>query len=394
MTWLFLEPSDVWLFRDGRPFAAGEGHAAQTIYPPTPFTVQGALRSHLLGREAVDWRAFAEQSTPEARRMAEVIGHPPRDGTPASLGRFALRGPFRAQLSENDEAEIFYPPPRDVYFTAAESWQALRPARAGGPSNWPAGELHLLLPDPKHPRHASPREPGSAIEYGAMERYLTGQNFGMRPEPEDKRETRLGIAVDYAAGRAADQMLYLAEFARLDQKATQHGLLVELADAIDWPEMTVIALGGEARAAHVRRLTAGQAPGPLPSATGTRLKIVLLTPAWFDGGWRPADGDWARLLGAPPEAKVRCVAAAVGRPQYIGGWAVAAGREGHKPLRGFAPPGSVYYFEAERPIGAPPAFTDTPAGEPSFASQGFGVCVAGAWDWLDQPGMAGQPKEN
>ena len=33
MTWLFIEPTDVWFFRDGRPFPTGGGHTARGIFP-------------------------------------------------------------------------------------------------------------------------------------------------------------------------------------------------------------------------------------------------------------------------------------------------------------------------------------------------------------------------
>jgi len=28
---------DVWLFRDGKPFTAGEDHIAESAFPPSPF---------------------------------------------------------------------------------------------------------------------------------------------------------------------------------------------------------------------------------------------------------------------------------------------------------------------------------------------------------------------
>lgn len=146
ITWLFIKPSDVWLFRDSRPFAAGEGHAAASLYPPSPFTVQGALRSWLLGREMVDWRAFAQQSDQPARDMAAQIGHPPRSGAPGSLGKFRTRGPFRARQSHG-RAELLYPAPADIYHTERNSWRALRPSKTAARFDWGA-DLSPLLPDP------------------------------------------------------------------------------------------------------------------------------------------------------------------------------------------------------------------------------------------------------
>jgi len=378
MSWLFIEPSDVWLFRDSRPFAAGEGHTATTIYPPAPFTVQGALRSWLLGRKMVDWGAFRDQSDESATAMAAGIGHPPRKGVAGSLGAFRMRGPFRARLIAG-RAEILYPAPLDIYHVEDGQWRALRPGKTAAVMDWDEG-LSPLLPDPNDPNDKPDEEPGTALTHAGLCDYLDGRRFGLSAGSEMTPEPRLGIAMDYAAGRTADGMLYLAEFARLPSPTDteRYGLLVEVDDAPGWPGEGVISMGGEARASLVRKLAATEAPEPPATlATATRFKIVLLTPAWFAEGRRPESGDWAVFFGVPAEAKLRCVAAAVGRPLYLGGWDAARG--GHKPLRGFVPPGSVFYFEADQSVAMPAAFTQTPSGELSFSDQGLGAFVAGEW---------------
>lgn len=93
MTWLFIEPDDVWLFRDGHPFSAGEGHIARCLFPPTPLTLQGALRSSLLAMSGVTLDEYRQQTTPKARALAENIGLPPHIRTeraaafPGTLGQ-------------------------------------------------------------------------------------------------------------------------------------------------------------------------------------------------------------------------------------------------------------------------------------------------------------------
>ncbi|MGH2507744.1 MAG: type III-B CRISPR module-associated Cmr3 family protein, partial [Ktedonobacteraceae bacterium] len=42
---IFLEPNEPLLFRTGLPFDAGENGYADTLFPPTPDTIQGALRA-------------------------------------------------------------------------------------------------------------------------------------------------------------------------------------------------------------------------------------------------------------------------------------------------------------------------------------------------------------
>jgi len=378
MSWLFIEPSDVWLFRDSRPFAAGEGHAATTIYPPAPFTVQGALRSWLLGSEMIDWAAFRDQSDDPAKEMAARIGHPPRKGVAGSLGAFRMRGPLRARRVAG-RAEILYPAPLDIYHVEDGQWRALRPGKTAAVMDWDEG-LSPLLPDPNDPNDKPDEEPGTALTHAGLRDYFDGRRFGLLAGSEMMPEPRLGIAMDYAAGRAADSMLYLAEFARLPSptEAERYGLLVEVDDALNWPGQGVISMGGEARASLVRKLGAPELPEPPPTLTSAaRFKIILLTPAWFAAGRRPENGDWAAFFGTSAGAKLKCVAAAVGRPLYLGGWDAARG--GHKPLRGFVPPGSVFYFESDQPVTLPAAFTQTPADELSFPDQGLGAFVAGPW---------------
>src|SRR5690348_5017352 len=42
---IFLEPTEPLLFRTGRSFDAGESGFAETLFPPTPETLQGAIRA-------------------------------------------------------------------------------------------------------------------------------------------------------------------------------------------------------------------------------------------------------------------------------------------------------------------------------------------------------------
>lgn len=47
MGWYALEPLDVLLFREARPFSPGEGAWAKGLFPPMPSTLFQALRSAL-----------------------------------------------------------------------------------------------------------------------------------------------------------------------------------------------------------------------------------------------------------------------------------------------------------------------------------------------------------
>ena len=64
MSWMLIEPGDVWSFRDGRPLLAGGGSITRSLFPPAPLTVQGAIRSLILGWTAGKRRDRSSISTP------------------------------------------------------------------------------------------------------------------------------------------------------------------------------------------------------------------------------------------------------------------------------------------------------------------------------------------
>lgn len=114
---------------------------------------------------------------------------------------------------------------------------------------------------------------------------------------------------------------------------------------------TLATVGGERGLAWLEEAD----PDPLSPSEGwveqfrqvRRLVVTFLTPALFDGGWRPswlgADG-----VGEPPGItglRLRLVAAALGRWEGISGWDLAEWKP--KPMRRAVPAGSTYWFDVE-----------------------------------------------
>jgi hypothetical protein len=96
MKWIFIEPEDVWFFRDARAFVKGGGYStAKIIFPPSPQTVTGALRSLILGNYPnLDMTKFETGADKDLYR---------RIGKPGDLGpEFCLRGPFFARRLGDD----------------------------------------------------------------------------------------------------------------------------------------------------------------------------------------------------------------------------------------------------------------------------------------------------
>ncbi|MEZ4683691.1 MAG: type III-B CRISPR module-associated Cmr3 family protein [Caldilineaceae bacterium] len=382
MTWLYIEQTDVWLFRDGKPFSAGEEHMAQ---PLSTVANDGSrhLRGMLLGHSMADWQAYREQQTHDTV-VAEItaqIGHPSftHNGieNPPALGNFSVAGPFLARREEDDIVR-YLPLPSDVVKQKdTESYFALRPSKNKAMvANWPQEGLVPLWSEVEDDIEAPD---GSLwLEEAVLNDYLQGRKIkATKAEELYGVEPRFGTAIDYEHGSVRESMLYQAEFVRTRKNV---GLLVKLGEDVTVPaQQGTIAFGGEARGARYEIIPeSGITVQTGVSAPSQRLKVMLLTPAYFSGGWYPAQHNWSKFFNGQP---VNLVAASIGTAQRLGGWDVAHNIP--KPMRAYAPAGSVFFFESDQPI-LPPSgpLTETPGGELSLSKQGFGQIAVGTWEWL------------
>jgi CRISPR-associated protein Cmr3 len=386
--WLWIQACDTLFFRDSRPFLGGGSNLARSLYPPTPHTIQGALRSAVLAASGVSWEAYRAQGVGSETLIAQ-IGHPALCGA-ASLGELSLRGLFVGRM-EAGHVTPYVPLPADVRRTKAGSpeYFSLRPRRiVEGSVVWPAGRKLFPLWPPVMGATETPEDP-YLLSQQALRAYLDGRSFCPRPRREFvEGELRTGIAIDYDRRSPKESMLYQVEMARPEKDV---GFVMGLSGLPDLPDEGLLRLGGEGRGAHYHELCAiecgtFEALSLLAQPT-CQFKVVLLTPAWFSGGWEPGDGDegWSTLFGQP----TKLIAAALGRPEPIGGWDLMAGggHGWHKPLRAHAPAGSVYLFETTEPIRQIPAcLTQTPKKEPPYDRLGFGQVAAGSWDWIQSKG--------
>ncbi|MEM3553571.1 MAG: type III-B CRISPR module-associated protein Cmr3 [Candidatus Bathyarchaeia archaeon] len=356
---LLIKPVDVWLFRDGRPFSAGEDHDAATIFPPTPFTLQGAIRTKVLADKGVD---FSQFKSPDS----DV-------GYGDNFGKLRLIGPMLARKRQ-DKWERLIPMPADVV-KIGENFALLKPRQLPFKTNLPEG-LQLLWAKGERIGEA-----GGWLPESEWAKYLQGEAPKQVVNNDDlfTLEPRFGIAIDRSKRTTQTQMLYRATFVRLKDDVA----LWAKVEGVAMKEQGFLRFGGEGRSAVYEAINS------LPSFTSCmpkldkRFKVVLISPAWFSGGWQPKDGDWGKIFGAP----VRLIAVAIPRPQKFGGFDVARGEP--KPIRNFVPAGSVYFFEVDEPIQLSEnfAFTETPDevrrqndGENAWAKIGLGKVLIGVWD--------------
>lgn len=365
---LFIEPTDVWLFRDGRPFDAGSDHRAASLFPPPPSVIQGALRAaHVTFRGG-------KMDDYVARRLLEIeqeIGSPDA-GKPDNPLPFRLRGPFIMRRVQEENGLVRYvrylPLPADAARVAG-GYRTLAPAdRTDVRTNLPSG-LRLLWQfnrDPVNNQTPEQEEKNHAWATAeAVSRYLVDQQAipasdAVAESDLFERESRFGIGLDYDVRRPAEGALYEAELIR-----ARHGVGIEIqVDKLTgWPSTGLIKLGGEGHAGRFEVL-ADEQPDPLQLTP--KFKLYFTTPAYFGDGWKPQ--DWGTFFEPTPQL----VAAALPRFESRGGFDLAY--QEHKPAKRYVPAGSVYYFE-----GNASARLKSSNVTEYGAEIGFGQVIIGRW---------------
>jgi CRISPR-associated protein Cmr3 len=325
---LFIEPVDVWLFRDGRPFNAGTDHRARSVFPPYPSVMQGVVRSHHLVVQGVNL------GDKDAIRDAV--------GTATDYRDLRLRGPFIARREQGQDGKEqivrYLPAPLDAVLRDDDKLHPLIPLEI------PKGvQTSALTPRLLWDEGESKKPKGRMwLSEHALGSCLDGQPATPTLETDlFQHEDRLGIGLDDATRTTAESsagggLLYEIEFARLCKDV---GLEVEVNGLDNWPATGVMRMGGEGHAGRFEPSNASSWPTPPFSPLPPCFKVYFATPTYFDEGWQPK--TWARFF----EGKVQLMAAAIGRYQSIGGFDVAAGRQ--KTARRYVPAGSVCFFKCQ-----------------------------------------------
>jgi CRISPR-associated protein Cmr3 len=397
---ILIEPSDVLLFRDGRPFSAGEGHRARSIFPPTPNTMQGVIRSKVLSDRCGRYETYKNGCNGCEKQsnctIPDEIGRPAQNGR-GSYGNLKIRGAIIAKY-EKTKVTPYFPVPADVVEVKEKSEQRdhskprLRFLQPLSQKLYGDNDLSDDLQAKLLPLWTQEKTPVEGVQGYWEQKDL--QNYLLQNYPSvtqytkaDKlflRESRYGIDVDNARQTVKEGQLYQTEFIRCEKNI---GLYTEV-DGVSDLGGNLIAIGGENRAAQCHHLKkkidweqfTQEIDKQLQKSDG--FKIYFATPTIFDVGWLPNWLSKNDLSGAYHGIQVQLVAASIPRYQTIGGWDVAYNRP--KPTNRAIPAGSVYYFTSDvKPSEIVKAFHwQNIADESSDAQIGFGLALVGAWNYL------------
>lgn len=412
-----IRPADVLLFRDGRPFSAGDDHRASGLFPPPPTTFYGALRAAAFARHGArfDRDDFGVQDD-------DLVGEM---GTKTSTGAMTITHFSLAHAPVKDDGtlavEPLFPLPADVLKLKPGSnapngtpeWLRVVPTafnesdhkKPQPRTNLPPGSKRLLW-QPRDER-AWYEDTSGYVAQDAFARYLLD---GTPPMPfehpclwedaDEKRsayatEPRTSLEITNANRTAEDGRLYTVEFTRANADV---GFLLRLEHASSLgTDKRWLRLGGESRATTLEDCTIPAFPRVddikvrVKAKAGKRFTVVLATPAPFTYGWMP-DGinpdDGTGTLGS---CDVQLMGAALGRSQHLGGWDLVRNRP--YLTRRTVPPGSVYFFEITN--GDPDVdrlfedcFGCSLCTDPDDRKRGLGIAYLGTWKPQPEDGHA------
>lgn len=349
---LVLEPVDVWLFRDGRPFDAGSDHHARCLFPPYPSVIQGAIRSHELVLRGVNLR--------DPAAVAAAVG------TAEEYGCLRLCGPFLAR-SDAGALTRYFPVPADA--VAGQDGRAemlsLRQGQEGVVSSIGERLPRLFF----NPGEAGKPGRGRWVAENDLLALLAGNTVRALPDRcLFEYEERLGIGREDSIRSSKSELLYEAQYVR---PARDVGLWLEMQGYSKWPREGIMRIGAEGHGAFFRAVAPRPWPGldlsgPLPP----RFKLYFAAPAYFSGGWQPE--SWAFAFAG----SVTLEAVALSGYETIGGFDWAAGRQ--KASRRFVPAGSVYYFRSDSAVRLQPSLVNQAVTQWG-GEIGFGRVIAAEW---------------
>ena len=387
--WVLLEAEDVLLFRDSRPFTAGEDFRAEGLFPPLPPPIVGAIRSCLLAPKLRE-RNLTFRDLAREEKLQDV-----RDalGTTDTLGALHLAGPLACSYMPGEYApEPWFALPADMlgdHVPRLRDDLPLPGIRKPLPNGMGQGHMATLPRDSSRDAAETDEDDRAWLTETAMRGYLTGAAQVTRAALPVTEEIRTGIQRS-AANTVETGRFYSAQMQRPEWgREGAVGLLLR-ADLPCGYALTpqFVPLGGEGRSAFLRPCEAFDLP--LDGAEtrqaiteqifgdGGRFRLYLATPGVFGSGLVPSCFP-GKLLGV-----------ASGKPVPLGAWDMAANTP--RPLRRATPAGTVYFgqlyentreaatrlleeFHLRTALQAQDALAEAQY----RAQMGFGLTLVGAW---------------
>lgn len=339
-----IDPLDTLIFRDGRPFGSDNDSWANSLVFPSLTSIYGGLRATY----------FAQN--PEQIGFANTIDDPTKNLIVKNVF-FKTKNIPLFQISKDlvmkDKKE------KNVYsLTLKEN------------SNTSSNLQMIFESDFDNVANAN-----GFLSKSNFKRYLNGDKK-VQFKPLDEfilSESKIGIGRNNNTKSVDDGKLYRIGLNRYN----------ELKIIIDFEGMEIkdeglMRFGGEGKGAYYKKIDDIELP-KCEQIENDVFKLVLLTPAIFKKGWLPDFINDNNFEGEFEEIKLKLIAAAVGKSEYIGGWDIKENKP--KSMFKAVPAGSVYYFELQNPLDKEKVIEifnyKSIVDMENYKKEGYGICVVG-----------------
>jgi CRISPR-associated protein Cmr3 len=337
--WYKIKPLDTLFFRDGRPFSMGVETWANSIFPPYPSTVYGAIRTWLIFERG----SLKEFEDGKYEELGRIIKNEKSNIKEIKKGNLKIKGPFIC-LNNN----IYLPVPFDCLKKKGGSeteknnlfcinWME-RPEFFI--SDYPLGNILVNRND------FELEECDGFLDISSLKDYLIQRN-GILQFTEKKEifleEKKIGIKRERKTLSSKEGHLYKIPMIRLKRGVSFY---VEIEGLNSYPCEGKVQLGADWKIVKIEKTESDllKELREIDFQLNNKVfKIYFATPAIFKKGWIP---DWINektFEGNYEEIKLKLIACSIGKYKLVGGWDLANKRP--KPMYKAVPPGSVYYFK-------------------------------------------------
>ena len=344
---LRINPFDTFFFRDGKPFTMGDDTWADSIFPPSPSVIYGALRTAWISEQK-------DGFTPENIKESEKL---------------TIKGIF-VEFNRND---IALPSPRDLVHEknvkSNKYLLELSPNRVV--SKCSLSMVATQLQD----KFVEEFNTNALLRYSAYENYLKANIKTVQVEDNYLiEESKIGIGRQFNTHTTQEGSLYRVDMRRFKDEPTS--IVVEI-EGLTFPSKSNIRLGGEGKIAQYESIEAGYCDITAPSNfKNNSFKLCLATPSVFEQGWLPKWINATTFEGEYKGIKVKLLAVTLAKPVSIGGFDIQL-REPKTMYRAI-PSGSVYHFELlTGTMGEVKTLFHYQSISEQKANEGFGVTYVG-----------------
>jgi CRISPR-associated protein Cmr3 len=333
-----VTPNDTLFFRGGEPMGIGESHFQTSIFPPSPETFVGAVRTTVITHNCdSDFEGYKTGKYADTTWFGEI-------GMKELPDTFRFSGPYLRKGKE-----IFLPPPSNLFSNPGKTKFAIASPRRFQElehSSVVPQIMWIEAPGEGTGKDWKPVENWISVE--GIKKYLRGSADSLTRETDFvatcdlfKDEGRVGIALERNGLRTARKgHLYSTVHKRFSEEI---GMVFFLDGVPSFPDTALIRLGGENRTAWCERIDDVEFPSLQDSVDflvttmpvkAERVANAVPVTEFIDEGMHAV---------LPGGVRSRMVSYAAGRPVLFGGWDLMENRA--KEMVQYVPAGSVFCFE-------------------------------------------------